>query len=72
MRSLLSSLAVAALVSALLPVCAAGAADDIGAAITVNNVVTAELDRDKRRLAEGDAVRQNELIEVGEDSLGEL
>lgn len=72
MRGLLSSLAVSAFALTFLPAVTAMAADDIGAAITVNNVVTAELDSDKRRLAEGDPVRQNELIEVGEDSLGEL
>jgi hypothetical protein len=64
-------------VSALLlptfgPLPAAWAADPIGSAIAVTNVVTAEIAKDKRRLATGDDVHQNELIEVGEESLGEL
>lgn len=72
MRGFLSSLAASAFALAVVSASGARAADDIGSAITVNNVVTAELANDKRRLAEGDPVRQNELIEVGDDSLGEL
>lgn len=46
--------------------------DPIGSAIAIRNLVTAELLNDKRQLQKGDDVRQNELIEVGDDSLGEL
>lgn len=47
-------------------------AADIGNAIAVSNVVTAAFATDKRRLKIGDDVRQDEVIEVGAKSLGEL
>ena len=51
---------------------AAAPGDEIGSAITVVNLVTAELDRDKRSLTTGDYVRQEESIEVADDGSGEL
>jgi hypothetical protein len=45
---------------------------DIGNAIAVSNIVTAAYATDKRNLKIGDDVRQNEVIEVGPDSQGEL
>ncbi len=46
--------------------------DPIGAAIAIKNDVTAAYETDRRKLAKDDPVRQEEIIEVGEDSLGEL
>jgi FecR protein len=46
--------------------------DDIGAAVRVVNLVTAEYATDQRRLATGDNVRQDELIEVSADGTGEI
>ena len=46
--------------------------DAIGAAITVVNLVTGEYNSNLRNLATGDDVRQEEVIAVGDDSLGEL
>jgi hypothetical protein len=46
--------------------------DDIGAAVRVVNVVTAEYASDQRRLATGDNVRQDDLIEVSGDGTGEI
>jgi hypothetical protein len=46
--------------------------DPIGSAVSIVNLVTAELDKSQRRLAKGDDVRQQELIEVSRDGLGEL
>lgn len=46
--------------------------DVIGAAVTVVNEVTGEFNRDVRNLATGDDVRQEEIIAVGIDSVGEL
>jgi hypothetical protein len=51
---------------------AAAAGEQIGSAIQVVNLVTAELDRDTRNLQTGDNVRQNENIAVANDALGEL
>jgi hypothetical protein len=50
----------------------AAAADPIGSAVTVVNMVTAQLARETRTLGTGDAVRQNEIIEVGLDASSEL
>jgi len=46
--------------------------DTIGSAVTIVNLVTAELKDDQRRLSSGDDVRQEELIEVDDDGRGEL
>jgi len=46
--------------------------DTIGSAVLVVNLVTAKLENDQRRLTIGDDVRQQELIEVDDDSRGEL
>ena len=46
--------------------------EDIGAAVRIVNLVTAEYDADQRRLATGDNVRQDELIEVSTDGTGEI
>ena len=57
-------------------VCASSASaapgDPIGQAIAVKNDVTAAYEKDRRKLAKDDPVRQEEVIEVGDDSLGEL
>lgn len=50
----------------------ASAADPIGAAVLVVNQVTAELASQKRPLAEGGDVHQDELIEVAADASSEL
>ncbi len=46
--------------------------EDIGATVRIVNLVTAEYAADQRRLATGDNVRQDELIEVGADGTGEI
>ncbi|MEO8420024.1 MAG: FecR family protein [Hyphomicrobium sp.] len=46
--------------------------EDIGAAVRIVNLVTAEYETDHRRLATGDNVRQDELIEVSSDGTGEI
>lgn len=50
----------------------AQSADSIGSAVRVVNKVTAEIDASARDLALGDPVKQNEVIAVAADSLGEL
>ena len=49
---------------------AADPLEPIGSAIQIVNQVSAEFDRDSRSLATGDEVHQDELIAVGEDSIG--
>jgi hypothetical protein len=61
----------AALLTSALPALAAPG-DDIGAAVRVVNLVTAAFQTDQRNLAKGDAVRQDELIEVSADGIGEI
>jgi FecR protein len=46
--------------------------DTIGSAVTIVNLVTAQLNNDQRKLASGDDVRQQELIEVAADGHGDL
>jgi hypothetical protein len=46
--------------------------DAIGSAVRIINIVTAEYEADERRLATGDNVRQDELIEVSTDGTGEI
>ena len=46
--------------------------DAIGAAVSIVNHVTGEYDRNLRNLETGDDVRQEEIIAVADDSLGEL
>lgn len=51
---------------------AADNGDAIGSAVTVVNLVTAELSPDTRSLRTGDDVRQDEVIQVSPDGLGEI
>ncbi len=46
--------------------------DAIGSAVTVVNIVTASLDQQERKLAEGDGVRAQELISVDADGRSEI
>jgi hypothetical protein len=46
--------------------------ETIGSAIRIVNLVTAEYETDERRLATGDYVRQDELIEFSTEGRGEL
>lgn len=46
--------------------------ETIGSAVRIVSLVTAEYEADERRLATGDDVRQDELIEVSTDGRGEL
>ncbi len=71
MRLLLPALIGAVLLSCGAPARAAPG-DDIGATVRIVNLVTAEYAKDERRLAKGDPVRQDELIEVGADGIGEI
>lgn len=50
----------------------AAAGDQIGSAILIENLVTADYARDTRTLQTGDRVRQEELIEVGLDARSEF
>lgn len=65
-----------ALVTGALVACSGGASaapgDDIGSAVRIVNLVTGTYEKDHRDLAKGDPVRQDELIEVGTDGIGEL
>jgi hypothetical protein len=70
MRLKLLLLISAALLSGATAIAAPG--EDIGAAVKIVNLVTAEYETDQRRLAQGDNVRQDELIEVGTDGTGEI
>ena len=70
MRLKLLLLISAALLSGAPAIAAPG--EDIGAAVKIVNLVTAEYETDQRRLAMGDNVRQDELIEVGADGTGEI
>ncbi len=46
--------------------------DPIGSAVTVVSIVTASLENDQRKLAEGDGVRAQELISVDADGRSEI
>ena len=54
------------------PTASAAPGDDIGSAVRIVNLVTGTYEQDHRDLAKGDPVRQDELIEVGADGIGEL
>ncbi len=71
MRFGLSALVGAALLASVLPALAAPG-DDIGATVRIVNLVTGEYEKDRRDLAKGDPVRQDELIEVSDDGIGEI
>jgi FecR-like protein len=71
MRYRLVVLILSALFASATPIFAAPG-DDIGAAVRIVNVVTAEYASDERRLATGDNVRQDDLIEVSGDGTGEI
>ena len=55
-----------------MPQAIAAPGETIGSAVRIVNLVTAEYETDERRLAIGDDVRQDELIEVSTDGRGEL
>ncbi|MGQ0671979.1 MAG: outer membrane beta-barrel protein [Hyphomicrobium sp.] len=46
--------------------------DPIGSAVRIVNSVTAEIDQAQRALAQGDGVKQNEVIAAAQDAIGEL
>jgi len=73
MRTIISLLAFAsaALLAVAVPASAAPG-DDIGATVRIVNLVTGSYEKDQRNLATGDNVRQDELIEVGADGIGEI
>lgn len=50
----------------------AAAQERVGSAVVVVNLVTAAFNRDTRSLANGDDVRQDEIIEVGLDARSEI
>ena len=70
MRLALLALTAALLAGAMPAVAAPG--DDIGATVRIVNLVTGEYEKDRRDLAKGDPVRQDELIEVSADGIGEI
>ena len=65
-------LVCALLAAAFAAPAAADPGDAIGAAVTIVNHVTGEYNRSMRNLETGDDVRQEEIIAVADDSLGEL
>ncbi len=67
-----ASLLCVVLILAGPPPAAAAPPSDIGSAVVVVNLVTAALAKETRTLAVGDAVRENELIEVGSDGSSEI
>jgi FecR-like protein len=67
---LLALISTALLCSGTQAIAAPG--DEIGAAVRIVNLVTAEYETDQRRLATGDNVRQDELIEVSTNGTGEI
>src|SRR5262245_29407414 len=71
MRTPLPAMISAALLASALPAIAAPG-DDIGSTVRVVNLVTAAFERDHRDLATGDLVRQDDLIEVAPDGIGEI
>lgn len=71
MRLSLPALLLAALLACAAPAVAAPG-DDIGATVRIVNLVTGTFAKDERDLAKGDPVRQDELIEVSEDGIGEI
>jgi hypothetical protein len=71
MRYRILVLILSALLASATPTLAAPG-EDIGAAVRIVNVVTAEYASDQRRLATGDNVRQDDLIEVSGDGTGEI
>ena len=71
MRLGLPALIGAALLWSGMPALAAPG-DDIGAAVRVVNLVTAAYATEQRNLATGDNVRQDDLIEVSTDGIGEI
>lgn len=50
----------------------AASGDRIGDAVAITNTVMADFAKDRRKLAAGDDVRQDEVIEVSADAQGEL
>jgi hypothetical protein len=52
--------------------CAAAPGEPIGSAVAIKNEVTAAFGSESRRLNKDDPVKQDEIIEVGTDGLGEL
>jgi len=64
----------AAIAAFLIPVSVAAAApqETIGSALVVVNLVTAEIEKDSRTLATGDAVHEDEIIDVAADARSEL
>ena len=70
----LSAISASAMLAALLftPPASAAPGDRIGDAVAIVNKVVADYDREKRTLAAGDDVRQDEVIQVNADAQGEL
>ncbi len=66
----MSGMALGLLVSSTASYAASG--EKIGAAVSIINKVTVDFANQKRGLTAGDAVRQDELVEVSADSLGEF
>ena len=65
---------IAAMVASIVMSAAAStaSAEPIGSAVRIINTVTGALDQQRRNLASGDNVSQNETIEVASDALGEF
>jgi hypothetical protein len=72
MRRLTTMLYVAALASSAYMAVRPASAKEIGTTVAVSNIVTAQLSTERRNLALGDGVRQNELIEAERDARSEF
>lgn len=68
----MASASIAAALFAAPGAALAGSGDRIGDAVVIVNTVFADFEKAQRMLATGDDVRQNEVIEVTNDSRGEL
>lgn len=76
MATFMRRISLFTLIAAALLACAtqarAAPGDDIGATVRIVNLVTGAYEADRRNLATGDPVRQDELIEVSDDGIGEI
>ncbi len=61
-----------ALLSALSGPSLAASGDRIGDAVVITNIVMADFAKEERKLARGDNVRQDDIIEVNTDAQGEF
>jgi hypothetical protein len=69
---LISSLVMCGMVLTASGAANAASGDRIGQSVVITNIVMADFAKEQRKLANGDAVRQDEIIEVNTDAQGEF